>query len=423
MKIKQMNQIIISLLLSFVTINSFSQTINCRLEGTINGRDTKEIILIQANEDPRHTGTSISVIDNRFEFTLETQHLEEYCLVYKEELDRGGFRPIRFFPDSSVIKFTLFSSRDYNKNIIAGGILNKTKQSYEREQKAIMMDWLKPIRAQKDSLRKIGRYESNAMQDVKRKLREVKSNDERSELYESINKLRDSEAGYTTEGWLNKNQSDSINRKMTLRQIDYVAKNKNIYSYSLLLDIIDKYKKYLYESDNKTIESIVSSYEELYPTHPYTIKSKEILLAQKTLQVGGRYIDFSAQNLDGEIKQLSDEINGKVALINLWSVWCGPCRATGKSMVPVYEKYKDKGFTVIGVASIQKDTKQLKVALEKDKYPWLNLIELDNKNGIWSKYNISNSGGSMWLVDSDGKILAVHPSAEEVDKILGGLLK
>ena len=92
-------------------------------------------------------------------------------------------------------------------------------------------------------------------------------------------------------------------------------------------------------------------------------------------------------------------------------------------MIPVYEKYKDKGFTVIGVASIQKNTKQLKIALEMDKYPWLNLIEIDNKNGIWSKYNISNSGGYTWLVDSEGKILAIHPSAEEVDKILEGLLK
>ena len=288
MKIKRIKQIILSLLLSFVTINSFSQKINCRLEGTINGRDTKEIILIKANEDPRHTGTSISVIDNRFEFGLETQHLREYCLVYKEELDRGSFRPICFFPDSNVIKFTLFSNGDFNKNIIAGGILNKTKQSYEREQKAIMMDWYKPIRAQKGSLRKIGRYESNAMKDVKRKLREAKSNDEITKFRELYNNLRESEEGYTKEGWLNRNQSDSINRKMTLHQISYVTETKNIYSYSLLLKIIDKYKRFLYESDNKTIESLVSSYAELYPSHPYTIKSKEILLAQKTLQVGGK---------------------------------------------------------------------------------------------------------------------------------------
>ncbi|KFC57588.1 hypothetical protein FEM08_36350 [Flavobacterium gilvum] len=95
---------------------------------------------------------------------------------------------------------------------------------------------------------------------------------------------------------------------------------------------------------------------------------------------------------------------------------------TSKSYIPVYEKYKDKGFVIVGVAGEFKNTDAYKIAIAKDKYPWLNLIELDNKNGIWNKYNISNSGGSTFLIDSKGKILAIHPDAEQLEKILKELL-
>lgn len=77
---------------------------------------------------------------------------------------------------------------------------------------------------------------------------------------------------------------------------------------------------------------------------------------------------------------------------------------------------------ILGIANEFKNTNAFVKAIEKDKYPWLNLIELENKNRIWDKYNISNSGGSTFLIDTRGIILAIHPDAEELDKILKGLL-
>jgi hypothetical protein len=57
-------------------------------------------------------------------------------------------------------------------------------------------------------------------------------------------------------------------------------------------------------------------------------------------------------------------------------------------------------------------------ALANDGYPWLNLLELNDENKIWSKYGVSYSGGITILVDRDGTILAIRPTAEEVEKIL-----
>lgn len=141
----------------------------------------------------------------------------------------------------------------------------------------------------------------------------------------------------------------------------------------------------------------------------------------RQLKLGSKFIDFTAPDLKGTTYMLSEEISGKVALIDLWASWCGPCRSKSKSMIPVYEAYKDKGFTVVGVAR-ERDASSMEAAVEQDKYPWLNLLELNDKGKIWEKYGVGNGGGAVFLVGKDGKILAIDPTAEEVKKILEEVL-
>ena len=54
---------------------------------------------------------------------------------------------------------------------------------------------------------------------------------------------------------------------------------------------------------------------------------------------------------------------------------------------------------------------------KRDGYPWINLIELNDRNKIWEMYGVGNAGGSTFLVDADGTILAIHPTAKEVEEI------
>ena len=52
--------------------------------------------------------------------------------------------------------------------------------------------------------------------------------------------------------------------------------------------------------------------------------------------------------LDGKVEKISD-LKGNVVLLNLWGVWCGPCRDEMPHLAAMQEKYRDKNFQVIGL--------------------------------------------------------------------------
>ena len=52
--------------------------------------------------------------------------------------------------------------------------------------------------------------------------------------------------------------------------------------------------------------------------------------------------------LDGTITKLSDH-KGNVVILNLWGIWCGPCRDEMPHLAAMQRQYGDRGFVVIGL--------------------------------------------------------------------------
>ena len=86
-------------------------------------------------------------------------------------------------------------------------------------------------------------------------------------------------------------------------------------------------------------------------------------------------------------------------------------------MIPVYERYKDQGFTVIAIAR-EKNREAMENAAKKDGYPWPSLLELNDENQVWRKNGASNAGGAMFLIDRDGTILSTSTDAEELEPLI-----
>jgi thiol-disulfide isomerase/thioredoxin len=388
-----------------------TKEVSCTLKGRIHDRNSDTLILIRATDDPRFNQVFIPVRDSAFEFTLKILRPEAYELIYKEELDRGSWRPVLFIAEKGEIKFELYGNPD--ENIIFGKKLNNSLNEYNRLFLDTFRPRMYPLNDSMDALFEKDEYYSEEMKLLRSELAESKDNENRIALRNKMAELQSSGNDLSPEARKIARQGDRIKAEATRWRYDYIRENPSIVSYYFLLDDLKSGQASIAET-----KSLYPAFADMYPEHTYTEIVKNLLEGYEAIKTGGSYVDFSLPDLEGNFHSLSDIIGGKYALIDLWASWCGPCIATSRSMIPVYEEFKDRGFTVCGVAAEIDNTDQMRARIEKEKFPWINLVELDHRNHIWDKYRVSNSGGGTFLVDREGVILAINPDADEVRKIL-----
>jgi cytochrome c biogenesis protein CcmG/thiol:disulfide interchange protein DsbE len=64
--------------------------------------------------------------------------------------------------------------------------------------------------------------------------------------------------------------------------------------------------------------------------------------------------DFVLKTFDGEEFRLSSQ-RGKVVVINFWASWCIPCREEAPILQRIWERYRQRGVIVTGVAYADTD--------------------------------------------------------------------
>ena len=177
------------------------------------------------------------------------------------------------------------------------------------------------------------------------------------------------------------------------------------------------------DSLNPVYLELFNEYKEIYPDNPMVRSIEGKLAVMESLRPGKPAPDFSAPSLNGNRYSLSGLIEGRIAVLDCWASWCAPCRRHSIELIPVYEKYKDKGFTVVGVAREYETLDDMKAAIESDGYPWIQLYDLDGAEGVWSLYGLSGAGGGIFLIDKDGKIVKHVQEIKEVEEYLEEKLK
>lgn len=89
--------------------------------------------------------------------------------------------------------------------------------------------------------------------------------------------------------------------------------------------------------------------------------------------------DFSFATLDGNTIRLSEAVKGKkLVLVHYFAAWCHNSNFDVKTMKELYEKYKDQGFTVIGVCEYSNET-ELRGFIERHQPEYPICIEGDGK--------------------------------------------
>lgn len=115
-------------------------------------------------------------------------------------------------------------------------------------------------------------------------------------------------------------------------------------------------------------------------------------------------------------------LRGKVVLIDFWASWCGPCRKELPNVKRCYEKYKSKGFEILGV-SLDKDREDWLDAITKEGLTWPQVSDLKFwQSEACSIYAVQSIPYTV-LVDKDGKIIATDLRGADLDKKLAEVLK
>jgi peroxiredoxin len=177
----------------------------------------------------------------------------------------------------------------------------------------------------------------------------------------------------------------------------------------------------------KYLKEVVKLIEQAKQQEDYIFQQKNRVNEEQNkreelgINIGALAPEISLKNPDGKLIALSS-LKGKVVLLDFWASWCRPCRAENPNVVRLYNKYKNKGFTVYSVSLDQNKDKWL-AAISQDKLTWSNHVsELTGwKSSAGNKYGVS-SIPKTFLIDAKGKIIAYDLRGNDLEKKLSEIL-
>ncbi|WP_254151340.1 TlpA family protein disulfide reductase [Chryseosolibacter indicus] len=174
---------------------------------------------------------------------------------------------------------------------------------------------------------------------------------------------------------------------------------------------------------DKYYQTYINVADKLRKAWPNYTQSKNFIAfvdKMKATAIGQPAPEIALPNPEGQIVKLSS-MKGKYVLVDFWAKWCGPCRQENPNVVRVYNKYKDKGFTVFGV-SLDRKKEDWVQAIQQDGLTWTHVSDLKFWQSEAAKtYNISAIPFSL-LVDPDGIIIDKNLRGAALEKRLAEVL-
>ncbi len=157
------------------------------------------------------------------------------------------------------------------------------------------------------------------------------------------------------------------------------------------------------EDDFEFLSQVDQQLYKEFSTSKYAVQLHQKVEDLKRTAVGAMAPDIVLNDPFGKNISLS-ALRGKVVLVDFWASWCKPCRDENPNVVKLYNKYKSKGFDVLGV-SLDDNRSAWIDAINQDKLLWNHGSDLLKWNSsVVKQYSIDGIPFTV-LVDKDGKII------------------
>lgn len=207
-----------------------------------------------------------------------------------------------------------------------------------------------------------------------------------------------------------------------------LAKYPGQKSDELAMIVFMKARLYLEVFNNN--EKAVAILKQLQADFPETDAAKNMgevitmlekqMAAEAALAVGKAFPDFAEKDTAGQPLSVAG-LKGKVVLVDFWATWCGPCVAELPNVTAAYDKYKGKGFEIVGI-SLDEDRAALDTFVKEHKMNWPQFFDgLGWKNKLAEQFGIQSIPAT-FLLDQKGTIVAKNLRGDALDKELAKLL-
>jgi peroxiredoxin len=138
------------------------------------------------------------------------------------------------------------------------------------------------------------------------------------------------------------------------------------------------------------------------------------------LEVGQVMPDFDFVDFEGKARKLSD-FRGKYLLVDFWGAWCGDCKRETPFHLAAYEKFRKRGFEILGVDSDEK-IETAKAYLSQNKMTWPQATNDSTITLQHKQYKLQEYPSTI-LLGPDGKVLVLDQDSLHGEELLQTLEK
>lgn len=141
----------------------------------------------------------------------------------------------------------------------------------------------------------------------------------------------------------------------------------------------------------------------------------------RRLELPGKEFHLVGTTFSGEDFNI-ESLKNKFVLVYFWSSTVKACEQEHPYMLAVYEKYKERGFEIVGIGLDEKKD-EAQAFIKKLSIPWINLWD-SRKNGVskvMETYGVS-AIPTVFLLDKEGKVVTLEARGLLLGKELERLL-
>ena len=196
--------------------------------------------------------------------------------------------------------------------------------------------------------------------------------------------------------------------------INFIKENANSIVATYLV-----YKNALSCNNSTDIESQLQLLDKSM-NNKFIALTKKHLEKLKQREIGNVLHNIELPNPEGKIISLKS-LRGNYVLVDFWATWCTPCVEAIPNLKKVYREYHKKGFEIYSISLDQRREEWIK-GITQYELEWINVSDLLVFNSPVVKQLVVTYIPNTFLIDPEGKILAVDLRESELEKKLSEVM-